>query len=195
MTAPHPSPPAVPRFSRARRHVRGRPVLHGRPRHRRAQTPPTSSATSSSGSSSRTSRSRTDISDRTTCCRTRTRFRTSSRHLTVDAAAGRRLPGRRSRAELHLHRGAAAEAGVHRRHPARQPRSNCSTRRSSRCRRDRAEFLSRLFAPPPAGRSDGQDAGRRTCSTRTSWRRRARTLSAQPPGSDGSPHEDAQVRA
>ena len=34
-----------------------------------------------------------------------------------------RLHGRRARAELHLHRRAQAEDGVHRRHPPRQPRS------------------------------------------------------------------------
>ena len=67
--------------------------------------------------------------------------------------ARRRVSGRRTRAELHLHGGDPAGDGDHLRHPARQSRSAARcTRRSSSCRRTAPTSSRMLFSKPrPAG--------------------------------------------
>ena len=64
-----------------------------------------------------------------------------------------RLPRRGPRPELHVHRGPEAEALVHLRHPARQPRrAPACTRPLIELSANRADFLSMLFSRPrPAG--------------------------------------------
>ena len=64
------------------------------------------------------------------------------------ATAGRGIPRRRSRAELHLHRGDPAGDGDHLRHSARQPRPAADVQGDLRAVKDRADFVSMLFAKP-----------------------------------------------
>ena len=57
----------------------------------------------------------------TTSSRTKAGFSSCLPELACAREARRRLPRRRTGAELHLHRGRQAADGVHHRHPARQP--------------------------------------------------------------------------
>ena len=92
----------------------------------------------------------------------------SFRDLLTRTQAGRRLSRRRAGAELHLHRGAQAEDGVHHRHPPRQPAHAADVQGAVRAVGRSRRLHVAAVHEEAAGGPDGEDR-RRPTSCNAYW--------------------------
>ena len=109
--------------------------------------------------------------------------------------AGARVPGRRTRAELHLHRGAQARDGVHRRRPTREPRSAPALQGALRALRRPCGFRRTSLRAPPSRRAFAVRAGCRDLRCRRARGQRRRALQRACGRTDGAPDEDSAPAA